>query len=181
MASRRPWAAVLWPALSVAAFAAAAWGDPSLRPERPGAALALADTEAVVEALAEYQRVYQDLFASSGRPDLIDAFPASRDVKHHVFRDIHFVRDAGLIHVQDLAAATVLEVVRTGRGRAEAVVFEEWNYVLQQAGDRRPASGVKGMGQGFRYRLRREGGRWLVAGWEPEDVTPPPQPGGRQW
>jgi hypothetical protein len=172
---------VLWPALSVVAFVAAAWGDPSLHPARPGRALAPADAEAVVSTLIEYQRVYQDLFASDGRPDLIDVFPATRDVKHHVYRDIQFVRDAGLVHVQDLAAATVLEVVRTGSTTAEALVFEEWNSVLQKADDRRPASRLKGVGQGFRYRLRREGGRWLVAGWEPEEVTPPPQPGERLW
>lgn len=178
----RRWAALLAPLLSGLAFAgAAALLDPELRPSRPGRPLSAADEQGVLEALVGYQRVYQDLFASGGRPDAIDAFPASRDVKHHVFRDIGFVRDAGLVHVQDLASATVLEAVRTGRDTAEALVYEEWSYVLQKASDRAPASRLRGLGQGFRYSLRRLDGRWIVTGWEIEDVAPPPREEGRSW
>jgi hypothetical protein len=125
--------------------------------------------------------VYQDIFASGGRPDLIDAFPATRDVKHRVFRDIGFVRTAGLVHVQDLASATVVEVARTGRGSAEVLVYEEWNHLLQRQDDRAPASPLKGMGQGFRYRLGIVDGRWLVTGWDVEDVEAPPRDEDRKW
>jgi hypothetical protein len=168
--------------LSVAAFVfTAAMLDPELRPSRPGRTLSSADKDGVLAALIEYQRVYQDLFASGGRPDQLDAFPASRDVKHHVFRDLGFVASAGLVHVQDLASASVMEAVRTGRDSAEALVYEEWNYVFEKASDRKPASKLKGMGQGFRYRLRLVDGRWIVVGWEAEDVEAPGREEGRKW
>jgi hypothetical protein len=132
------------------------------------------DEEAeVLGALVDFHRVYEDFFATGGRPDLLDAVPATTAAKHQVFRDLGFVRDAGLVLVQDLARATVLEAHATGPDAAEVVVFEEWNYEFQRAADRTAVAGAKGLGQGFRYRLRREGGRWLVAGWDPEDVPAP--------
>lgn len=161
------------------ALAAAAL-DPALR---PGSAAAPRDgmEEEIRATLRDYQRIYQDFFASGGVPSLLDDFPASRDVKHHVFRDLGYVRDAGLVLVQDLATATVTEVKATGPSTAEATVYEEWNYVFQRAADRVPASALKGMGQGFRYTLAREAGGWRVVGWELADVPRPPDTGERKW
>ena len=174
--------AALLAVASCAAFAAFAMVlDPGLRPSRRAAPLRPEDDAAIRAALASYQRIYQDFHASGGGPTMLDAFPATPAVKHEIFRDVGFVRDAGLVQVQDLAAATVREVRSTGRDTAEAVVLEEWNYVLQKADDRRPASKLKGMTQGFRYRLSRVGAGWLVTGWDPEDVEAPPASGERKW
>jgi hypothetical protein len=74
-----------------------------------------------------------------------------------------------------------MEAVRTGRDSAEALVYEEWNYVFEKASDRKPASKLKGMGQGFRYRLRLVDGRWIVVGWEAEDIEAPGREEGRKW
>lgn len=162
------------PLIGLAAFAAlAALLDPQLL-SRP---LSRGDDEAIRAALASYNRIYEDFFASGGQPALIDEFPASRDVKHHVFRDIGFLRSAGYVQVYDLAEAEVREIRRTGPGRAEALVFEEWNHVLQSSETRQPASPLKGLGQGFRYVLRRTGDRWLVVAWDLADLDSPPDKG----
>jgi hypothetical protein len=165
----------------VAFAATAAVLDPLLRPSRTGESLAPGEDAAVRAALGDYQRIYQDFFASGGNPALLDEFPASKDVKHHIFRDVGFVRDAGLTLVQDLATLEVREVRRTGDELAEAVTFEEWNYVFQLAEGRKPASSLKGMGQGFRYRLRRTGGSWKVVGWDLTDVAAPARDEARRW
>ncbi len=165
---------------SAAAVAGAAWRlDPGLRPVRHD--LSVEDQAGVLSALMDYHRVYEDLYATGGDPALIDAFPATREMRHQVFRDIGFVRDLGLVFVQDLATATLVRTSRTGRAAAEAVTYEEWNYVFQRQEDRVPTSDVKGMGQGFRYRLRHDGTRWVVSGWDPEDVPKPPDDGRPKW
>jgi hypothetical protein len=166
--------------LGVALFGASARVlDPGLWPVRPR--LSAADDAAVREAIDIFNRVYEDFYASGGRPAMIDEFPATRAVKHHVFRDIGFIRDAGLVQVQDLAAATIREVSRTGAGEATALVYEEWNYMLQRSEDRAPKSELKGEGQGFRYRLRKERGRWVIADWEVVELAAPPRKEGITW
>ncbi len=167
---------------SFAAFGgAAALLDPGLRPGPARPPLAPEDAAGVLGALVDFQRIYQDFFATGGVPALLDEFPATKEVKHQLFRDIGFVRDAGLVLVQDLATATLVEVERTGEDRAEALTYEEWNWVFQRAADRVPSSEIKGLGQGFRYRLRKDGGRWIVTAWEPEDIPAPPDDEGRKW
>lgn len=141
-----------------------------------------ADDDAAIRAmLVEYQRIYQDFFASGGAPALLDAFPASKGVRHQVFKDIGFVRDAGLVLVQDLATLDVREITPTGPRTAEATTFEEWNHVFQLAEGRTPASRLKGMGQGFRYMLRREAKGWVVTGWDLVDLATPAVGKERTW
>lgn len=175
-------AALIALGVSLAAFVAFAYRvDPGLRPRGAPRALDRAAEEGILATLVAFQRLYEDFFASGGSPALLDQFPATKEVRHQVFRDLGFLREAGLVFVQDLAGATVLSVEATGPRTAEALVYEEWNYLPQQASDRAPRSRLKGMGQGFRYRLRGEGDRWIVTGWDPEDVPPPPDDGGRKW
>lgn len=176
MSARDGLRALAAPLAGLAAFAAlVALLDPRLLSRT--APMSREDENAIRQALASYNRIYQDFFASGGEPALIDDFPASRDIKHHVFRDIGFLRSAGYVQVHDLAEAVVREVRRTGPGEAEALVFEEWNHVLQFSETRQPASPLKGLGQGFRYVLRRSAGRWVVVAWDLADLEPPPEKG----
>jgi hypothetical protein len=161
-------------AAGVAIFAAlAAWLDPELLPRRPPRELTEQDRVAIRETLRAYQKVYQDFFASGGGPALLDEFPASKDVKHHVFRDVGFLGASGLVLVQDLATLTVVAMRSTGQGLAEADAYEEWNYVLQEVEGRKPVGPLKGMGQGFRYVLHRSDSGWRVVQWDLSDVPPP--------
>ena len=75
--------------------------------------------------------------------------------------------------MQDLAANTLLDASMVAPGTAEVLVFEEWNWTLQRKSDRKLVSEVRGLGQGFRYRVARESGRWVVASWDVEDVPAP--------
>lgn len=179
MAARR-WLTALAAALAgIAAFGLASAVDPSLRPRR--GSLPAADEAAIRGVLETYNQVYQDFYASEGVAAMIDEFPATRDLKHRLFRDIGFLRDAGFVQVQDLANAEVREVRATGPVEAEALVFEEWNHLLQRSGSRLPVDRPRGLGQGFRYRLRKEGGRWLVVGWDLAELAPPVDDGRFTW
>lgn len=176
---RAAWAAA--PLASLAAFViAVVWLDPARaathRFPRP---LEGADRDAVLETLEAARRIEADFFASGGAPALLNDYPATKALKHRVFRDIGFLRDRGLVQVQDLAEAIPVSLAWTAPDRAEALVYEEWNHLLQRAEDRAPASELKGMGGGFRYGLRRSpAGRWEIVSWEPEDVARPPGPPG---
>jgi hypothetical protein len=131
----------------------------------------------VLQTLDLSRRIYADFFASGGAAALLDEFPATRGVKHRIFRDIGFLRDRGVLQIQDLADAIPVRVERMEEGTVEAVVYEEWNYLVQYAADRRPASEVLGLGGGFRYLLSRDAsGRWTITSWEPVPMTKPPHP-----
>jgi hypothetical protein len=167
---------------SIVLFAAAAAGlDHSWRSPQFPAKPDPAEEPYILGALVDYQRLYQDFFTSGGKADLLNAFPANKELRHFMFSDIGYLGRSGLVMVQDLAEATVVDTSMTGPQKAEVVVYEQWNWTLQRGSDRKLVSELKGLGQGFRYRLEREGGRWLVAGWDLADVPAPPRDLTRKW
>lgn len=139
------------------------------------------DRQWIIGAVSDFHRVYKDFYATAGGIAMLEACPATTEVKHRVFMDIGFLRDSGLVLVQDLAQVTLLDVRKAGPDLAEVVVYEEWNYAYRRIADRSIARDVRGLGQGFRYTVRRTGGRWLVAGWVPEDRDAPRDEEGFKW
>lgn len=91
-----------------------------------------------------------------------------------------FLRNNGLALVQDLAEAHVVDVRRSGAD-VELVQYETWNYVYQRLSDRQPVSQLSGLGQGFRYTLRRQDGRWTVVAWDLDEVPEPDGIGEVAW
>jgi hypothetical protein len=132
---------------------------------------------AVLDALGSFNAIWADFYATGGIPSMIDDFPAAKMVKHGIFRDTGWLESMDRVQVYDLARLEPLEVRFHPDGSAEADVYEEWNYVIQEKSTRRPLTEVKGMGQGFRYRFQREGSRWIVTAWEPLDVPAPARSG----
>jgi hypothetical protein len=130
----------------------------------------------LTSVVGRYNEILQDFYATGGQPRLIDEMPATATVKHHVFRDLGFLQRAGLVLVLDLAQAQLVRARAEGPTRAVLDFDEQWNYVYQRAEDRRPAAPLKGMRQVFRYDLRNERGRWLVASSDPAEVFPPSRP-----
>lgn len=150
-----------------------------LKASEPASRLSARERDEVLATLSLFQKIYTDIHVTGGAPALIDEFPATKGIKHRVFREIGFLRSAGLVQVLDLAQSVPISVERNGDGRVEAVCYEEWNHVVQRAGSRDPVSRPRGMGAGFRYLLQREGARWIVAAWDPVEVEPPAQTTGR--
>lgn len=128
---------------------------------------------AIVETIRYYNKILTDFYVTGGVPLLLDEFPAVKTLKHGLFRDIGFIRDYGMVLVYDLADMTPVDIRILSPNAAEAVIFEEWNYVYQRKEDREPVSRVKGLGQGFRYRLIKQNGAWIVRNWDPVDVEDP--------
>ena len=127
----------------------------------------------ILSALKSYNRILSDFYASDGTPALIGDFPAATPLKHELFRDIGFLRQNKRVLVYDHASSAAVEIDLRTPYTADAIVYEEWNYLYQQIDSRQPLENPKGMGQGFRYRLLRRGGRWIVVAWDPVDVAVP--------
>jgi len=164
------------------AFLAGARLDPAARPTgAPLPELLPAERAAIGEAIQLSSKILQDFYASGGRHDLLDQLPYSKALRHGVFRDLGALEQAGLVLVLDQADLVPLSLRRTGPDAAEALVFEEWNYLYQRAADRSPVERPRGLGQGFRYWLARRGASWGVVRWEPEDVPAPPADAERRW
>jgi hypothetical protein len=135
--------------------------------------LSAGDTGQLEETVRAFNAILQDFYASGGDPSLIDEMPATKSVKHYLFRDIGYLQQAGLILVYDLASLTVIRSELRTRTQAEVVVYEEWNYIYQRAGDRQPVSPLRGTGLGARYSLALQDGAWVITTWNPEEVEPP--------
>jgi hypothetical protein len=172
----RTWAVP--PILACVFFWGAAWfADPALLGRPPALRpLTAQERREVVDTIALANRIQSDFYASGGAPALLDEFPATKGIKHRVFREIGFLRDRGLVQVLDLADQLPLRAERTPDGGAEVLQYEDWNYLVQRAEDRAPATELRGMSGGFRYGLRREAGRWIIVSWEPERVERPASP-----
>jgi hypothetical protein len=125
---------------------------------------------AIKETMIVYNLIYTDLYASGGVPARLNDFPASKRLRHELFRDIGFLRNRGLILVYDMADNIFVDVKRPSPSTAEVTEFEEWNYIYQKKPSRIPAIDIKGMGQGFKYFLVREGEKWIVVDYMPVDV-----------
>jgi hypothetical protein len=176
---RRAWhvllAAVGGTVLLLAGFA---WLDGLSRPVPEAKRPLTGDERAeVLEAVRLFNAIWRDFYATGGIPTMIDAMPATKMVKHGIFRDTGFLLQNERFLVYDLARAVPLEVTSGAPDEAEVLLYEEWNYVYQDRATRKPVTPVKGMGQGFRYELARNGGRWAIHAWAPEDVPGPPAEG----
>ena len=143
----------------------------------PGGTDADRQKPAILDTINAYNSILSDIYTSGGVPAMLNEFPATKAVKHGLFRDIGFIRDMDRGLVYDLAAITPVDVKMTSPATAEVVVLEEWNYMYQRKNDRLPVSRMKGMGQGFRYRLKREHGKWIVYAWDPVSVEAPAKKG----
>jgi len=131
------------------------------------------EKEAVAATVKSYNRILSDFYASGGVPAMLDRFPATKTIKHGVFRDLGYIKSAEKVLVYDHASTTPVKITFTAPGRAEALMFEEWNFVYQRSADRKPVSRPQGLGRGFRYTLVRQGDGWLVDGWDPVEIAEP--------
>jgi hypothetical protein len=131
------------------------------------------EKELVAATVKSYNRIISDFYASGGIPALLDKFPATKNIKHGVFRDLGYIKSAERVLVYDHAATTPVQITFTAPGRAEALIFEEWNFMYQRSEDRKPVSKPQGLGRGFRYTLVRERDGWLVDGWDPVEMAEP--------
>lgn len=183
MRALSPWRRIAPALASLLLFAGAValFDRARLFPSGGDAPLSEEEGEWVLGALFDFHRVYKDFFVTAGGVAMLDACPATTEVRHRIFMDIGFLRQAGLILVQDLAQVTVLDLRRDGPDGAEVRVYEEWNYAYRRIADQALVQDVKGLGQGFRYSLRRVAGRWLVAGWIPEEGARPAGDEGFKW
>lgn len=125
------------------------------------------------DTIVLYNKIFTDLYASDGKTMRLDDFPASVLLKHELYRDLDFLRARGLLLVYDMASITFVKIKKTSPFTAEIDVFEEWNYVYQKNPSREIASEMKGMGQGFRYFLKKQKDRWTVLDSVPLDMKEP--------
>jgi hypothetical protein len=129
------------------------------------------ENEAIKGSIDLYNKIYTDLYTSNGVPLRLDDFPASKQLKHELFQNLGYLRSNELVLVFDMASLVVKEIKRPSSAIAEVTVFEEWNYVFQNTQTRATARSIKGMGQGYKYILRKFNGEWLVIDYFPADVT----------
>lgn len=134
------------------------------------------DTEKkeIVDAIKLYNRAFTDFYASDGVKASLAVIPASTRLRHLIFRDIGYLRLSERILVYDMADMIPISVeISNNRMEAEAIIYEEWNFVYQRRSDRNIVAPVKGMEQGFKYYLRRDNKGWVITNIHPVDIPRP--------
>lgn len=125
----------------------------------------------IINTLQSYNKILADFYASGGVPGMLNAMPASKQMRHEIFRDIGYVKQVNKFLVYDMATNTPFTITLTGPGRAEARMYEEWNYMYQNS-DRSPNTRPMGFGRGVRYFLVKKDGKWQVDDWDPDPQVP---------
>ncbi len=128
---------------------------------------------AIKEVIILYNRIFTDLYASDGQTLRLNDFPASKRLRHELYRDLDFLRARRLLLVYDMADLIFMEIKRPSPLTAEVITFEEWNYIYQKPPSREPAQSIKGMGQGFKYYMQKQRGQWVVVDCIPVNINPP--------
>ncbi|HPR63304.1 MAG TPA: hypothetical protein PK014_03710 [Thermoanaerobaculia bacterium] len=131
---------------------------------REGAKKELEDTVTL------FNKIYEDFYATNGNPAMIDVLPASKMVKHRIFKDIGYLRDRSLYCVHDLAAFRVVSVKPDrddGGDVAEVVTEEAWSYRYVNLAGGQTGSPLRGIRLSFRYDCRRTPEGWIIEGWDP--------------
>lgn len=112
--------------------------------------------ENIEKTIMLFNNILTDFYCSGGDPKLIDYMPASKNVKHFIFRDIGFLREKNILLVIDMASLNIIEIKREKKTFI-VKAFEEWNYIYQDFSSRKVVSEVKGLGNGFVYKLKKDG------------------------
>lgn len=140
---------------------------------------AVREEATVLDSLHRYNSILTDIYVTGGVPALLNEFPATKAMRHGLFRDIGFLRDSGRILVYDMAGMYPVKVSFLSPFSAEVVLFEEWNYTYQNSSNRQPVARLRGIGQGFRYRMVRKNAAWFVSEWDPVTIEYRPKGGAR--
>jgi hypothetical protein len=147
--------------------------DLMLSPFQMGAKGQEQEKAKVLAAVRLFNAIATDLYVTDGVPKMLNELPATTALRHDLFRDIGYIRDNAQVLIYDMANLTPVSIRLNSPVTAEAIVFEEWNYQYKQKSDRTPVSRLKGLGQGFRYRLRKDRGAWIIYSWDPVKVDDP--------
>lgn len=119
------------------------------------------------EAVENFNRYFMDVYASGGSGKAIDAIPATRGMRHRLFKDAGYLGFGARVLVYDLASLEVEGVKLTGPRKAEAVTREEWNYQYKNDKNWKFVGDVRGTGAKYSYTLVKENGKWLVQRFSP--------------
>ena len=121
---------------------------------------------AIKQTLNLYYDTLQDFFASDGDPAMIDRCPASKILKHEIFKEIGMMRDNGRIAVCDLASSKIERLRFTAPDQAEVTTREMW-ALQYQTSDRKPTGPITSFERIVTYRLKKGEKGWRVMTWEP--------------
>lgn len=115
-----------------------------------------------------FRSVSAHLYASSGDARFADRLPASPQVTNEIRGDITYVRRNGRIETPKLVRIEFLASDVTDQTRAEVTTREYWvtEHHFTGGGEAEPPRSDITYS---RYRLNKDGSRWIVIAWDPVD------------
>jgi len=133
------------------------------------------------ETLKIFNRLFATFYATGGRLEGLNDFPAGQMVKRRVFQDIFTFTEQNAILVYDRDLFQLKKVRLPDPERAVALADEVWFLTLQESATRKAKGPSKANRLQVRYLLRAEQGVWRVVDFEvygPDDVVPDALPRG---
>lgn len=123
----------------------------------------------VVDAVRMVRALASHLYASDGDARFAERLPASQALVDELRGDVRYVRNNGRIESPQLVRMDVRNVSVHG-DTAEVETREYWitSYAWASGGGRSDATRSDIIAA--RYRLAREGSKWIVTAWDPIDA-----------
>ncbi|MEJ5165482.1 MAG: hypothetical protein WHV67_00460 [Thermoanaerobaculia bacterium] len=121
----------------------------------------------IIKSIELYNKIAMDFYATGGNPSLIDEIPASKFLKHEIFKEIGYLSSMGFLQVLDLYDFKVKKIDFEDSKKARVEVEEDWNFQRQEFDTRKPLSEIYSFKFEVIYILKKTGKKWIIEEWEP--------------
>ncbi len=122
----------------------------------------LKERKKIEENLELYYKIIMDFYATGGNPQLINEIPASKMVKHEIFKDIGMVVQNGYFMILDLVEVKIKEFKFLSLKEAILKTKEVWNFQYQEIGGRKPIGEVKTFEAKRQYLFIKDKEVWFI-------------------
>jgi hypothetical protein len=129
------------------------------------------DIRAVAQAVHDFRMLVAHWYGTDGDRRFAERLPATKPVIDELRSDIAYVRRNGRIETPRLMRLEVQRVDVRSENAAEVHTRELWVTEFHWIGGG-PSDETRSDLLFIRYRLIRDGARWLVSSWDPIDAPP---------
>ncbi len=122
----------------------------------------LKERKKIEKNLEFYYKIIMDFYATGGDPQLINEMPATKLVKHEIFKDIGMLWQNGYFMVLDLVEVKIKEFKFLSLEEAILKTKEIWNFQYQEIEGRKPIGEVRSFEAKRKYFFIKDKEVWFI-------------------
>lgn len=130
------------------------------------------DRTAAVDAVGSTLTLLGHLYRSGGDSRFVERIPATGTVVSEFTDDIEYLRRNHRAQDPTLQRLEIVSVQPAGPDRVEVATREYWIHRVHWIGSMEESEPARSQVLAARYLVARDGRRWIVEGWRPDEATP---------